>query len=203
LVDTTVAEWFVIPLISALIGYVTNVVAVRMLFRPRRPWGIQGVWTIQGLIPRRHHDLAKAIGNVVEKELLSVDALLDKLNISGYKSQVLATVVEYMRTQLKERLPWYIPNALKDTIVEYLSEMVNKEGEGILDQLVVDLESHVRTSIDIRELVENRILALDLATLEELIIGIAHKELRYIEVLGAVLGLLIGVGQTGLLAILR
>lgn len=173
-----------------------------MLFRPRQPWRIWGLVTIQGLIPKRHHDLAKAIGRVVENELLSVDTLLDKLDISSYKSQVLATVVKHVGSQVKERMPWYIPHTLQDSIVDLLSELISKEGESVLDGVVADLEEHVRKIISIHELVENKILALDLAALEELIIGISHKELQYIEVLGAVLGFIIGLGQVGLLAIL-
>ena len=203
MVVTTAAEWLVLPLISALIGYITSVIAVRMLFRPRRPWRLWGVGTIQGLIPKRHHDLAEAIGQVVENELLSIDILLDKLDIDGYKDQVSAAMVRHVRARLKERMPRFIPIPLQDVIIDHLCELIGKEGESILDVLVAEWEDYARGSISIRELVENRILALDLAALEELVVGIAHKELRYIEVLGAAVGFLIGWGQIGILAVLR
>ena len=49
--------------------------------------------------------------------------------------------------------------------------------------------------INIQEMVENKINELDLYQLEELIIKVAKKELKHIEILGLVLGFLIGIIQ--------
>ena len=49
-----------VPLISAMIGYLTNVVAIKMLFHPREPIRMLGL-EIQGLLPRRQEAIANKI----------------------------------------------------------------------------------------------------------------------------------------------
>jgi uncharacterized membrane protein YheB (UPF0754 family) len=61
------------PLLGALIGYLTNKVAIRMLFRPLIPWYIFGkrVPMTPGIIPSKRHDLAENIGEMVGEQLLT------------------------------------------------------------------------------------------------------------------------------------
>ena len=61
------------PCIGAFIGYLTNKIAIRMLFRPLRPWYLFGmrVPMTPGVIPSRRHDLAVNIGEMVGRHLLT------------------------------------------------------------------------------------------------------------------------------------
>ena len=51
------------------------------------------------------------------------------------------------------------------------------------------------TKVNISEIVEEKIIQFDLVKLEEIVVKIVKKELRYIEILGGVLGLFIGLAQ--------
>ena len=69
--------WAVPPLMGAAIGYATNFVAIRMLFRPltrKRVLGIPVPLT-PGVIPRQRGQLARSIASVVSRELLTPDAI--------------------------------------------------------------------------------------------------------------------------------
>lgn len=69
--------WAVPPLMGAAIGYATNFVAIRMLFRPltrKRVLGIPLPLT-PGVIPRQRGQLARSIASVVSRELLTPDAI--------------------------------------------------------------------------------------------------------------------------------
>ena len=57
-------ELVLLPLIAAFTGWVTNLVAIRMLFHPRHEWRILGL-RIQGILPKRQPDLARKVGQVV------------------------------------------------------------------------------------------------------------------------------------------
>ena len=61
------------PLIGAFIGYMTNYIAIRMLFKPLKPWRILGfrVPMTPGVIPAKRHELAQNIGEMVGEHLLS------------------------------------------------------------------------------------------------------------------------------------
>lgn len=69
------------PIIGAAIGYITNDIAIRMLFHPRKAHYI-GKWRIPftpGLIPKEKDRIAQSIGNVVSTQLLNTDVVSDAL----------------------------------------------------------------------------------------------------------------------------
>ena len=76
-----------IPLIAALIGWVTNYLAVKMIFRPRIPVRVFGI-TFQGLIPKRQMQIAASIGETVASDLLSHDDIKDVLGKLDLAEQV-------------------------------------------------------------------------------------------------------------------
>ena len=77
------------PLIGAGIGYLTNAVAIRMLFRPfteKRIFGLKIPFT-PGIIPKYRNQLADNIGEMVARELLSRQMLEEHLLSEGFKEQ--------------------------------------------------------------------------------------------------------------------
>ncbi len=69
--------WLLPPLVGAVIGYVTNDIAIKMLFRPYRPFFI-GRFRLPftpGIVPRRLEDLASLLGREVERRFFNADDL--------------------------------------------------------------------------------------------------------------------------------
>jgi uncharacterized membrane protein YheB (UPF0754 family) len=76
------AVFFIIPPIAGtIIGYVTNAIAIKMLFRPLREIRIFGVRLpfTPGILPRQRKRLAQSIGAMVERELLTPEVLRNRL----------------------------------------------------------------------------------------------------------------------------
>lgn len=76
-------QWTVIiaPLVGGAIGYLTNYIAIRMLFHPHEAKRI-GKWRVPltpGLIPKEQGRIAKSIGEVISTELLNADTLREVL----------------------------------------------------------------------------------------------------------------------------
>ena len=56
----------ILTIVGALIGWITNILAIKLLFRPLKPIKIPFTpFVILGLIPKRRSELAKVIGEVV------------------------------------------------------------------------------------------------------------------------------------------
>ncbi|MCM3762844.1 DUF445 family protein [Alkalihalobacillus oceani] len=73
-------------IIGAIIGGVTNSLAIKMLFRPYREIKIRG-WRLPftpGLIPKRHDELASQLGKMVVDYLLTAEGLTKKLKSSAF-----------------------------------------------------------------------------------------------------------------------
>ena len=94
----TFLGWAVIlagPLIGALIGYLTNWLAVKMLFRPRKAIyiGKFHVPFTPGVIPRRKGALAKALGRMVSEMLVKKEDLKESLCSNSVSRTVAKTVL--------------------------------------------------------------------------------------------------------------
>ena len=191
-----------IPLISAFIGWLTNCVAVKMLFRPHRPVRILGM-TIQGLVPRRQRELAEKIGETVEQNLLSHKDIERVLQSEDTRKEV-QTLVEEQIDRFLERNVASIPmigmlvqgpvlRELRGVLVRQFEDAVPE----VLDRLMTRMESH----LDFRAIVREKIEEFDLGRLEKIIYDISARELRAIEYLGGVLGFVIGLVQVALVVL--
>ena len=86
------------PLIGSVIGYVTNYIAVKMLFRPRHPVKV-GNFTLPfmpGIIPKRKADLARALGKAVGNNLFTGSDLEQMLLSDKAKQRVLGELADLL-----------------------------------------------------------------------------------------------------------
>lgn len=107
------------PLIGAGIGYVTNLIAVKMLFRPLKPIKI-GKHTLPftpGIIPKNKARLAEAIGNSISTNLLTEDSLKKTLLSREMKENIkikISNVLSYAETENSIKLKDYIKSYIGD-----------------------------------------------------------------------------------------
>jgi len=189
-----------IPFLAASIGWGTNWLAIRMLFRPRRPIG-WGRLVLQGLVPRRKAEMAQRLGQIVEQELLSRDLLrreIRKVDLQPHLESFTHRMVHEVLARKLRAIPllgtMVHPQALA-AVERALMRQLEKEGPEIVERMAAGMERQV----NIQALVEEQILSFDLDRLEGVVRRVAHREFRAIEALGAVVGFLVGCLQVGLL----
>jgi hypothetical protein len=111
------------PLAGALIGFVTNVIAIKMLFRPLREvrlFGIRLPFT-PGILPRQRHKLADSIGAMVERELLTPDLLRQRLRRGDVREKAYEAVARFTAAILEKPLGDFIdPRAMSRSVFELL-----------------------------------------------------------------------------------
>lgn len=195
-------EWLLLPVVGALIGWFTNFVAIRMLFRPKRPVRLFGRWVFQGVLPRRQPELARIVGETVERDLLPVDELVESLDLTSYQDDVIEAVVGHVGRRIDENLPEVLPTNVKRAISSYACRIVGKEAAAVVDVATARIKQRVRSDIKLGELVRQKMSQFDTEQLERIVIKVAQTELRAIEALGAVLGFLIGLFQAAILTII-
>lgn len=194
-------EWILLPTVGALIGWFTNFVAIRMLFRPKRPVRLFGRWVVQGVLPRRQPELARIVGETVERDLLPVDELVESLDLTGYQDDVIQAVVGHVGRRIDENLPDLLPLNVKRMIGTYARRVVGKEAAAVVDQATQRIKERVQSDIKLGELVRNKMNQFDTEQLERIVVRVASTELRAIELLGGVLGFMIGLFQAAILTL--
>jgi uncharacterized membrane protein YheB (UPF0754 family) len=194
--------WILLPLVGALIGYVTNRLAVHMIFRPVEPKKILGM-TLQGLVPRRQDDLAKSIGGVVGDHLVRPEDLRGALENIDLESVVDRALDKGLGAKLEElrKLPLVGSFLTDDRVAELRGHAV----QGIIknkDDIADALQEGLEKGVNVHELVEAKVKSFPVTRMEELILQVASKELKSIEILGGVLGGIVGLVQAVLLSLL-
>jgi uncharacterized membrane protein YheB (UPF0754 family) len=192
-----------LPLIAALIGWLTNYLAVKMLFHPKLPIKILGV-SIQGVFPKRQKQLAEKLGTLVAEELFSVKDVAQKLKELATSSESMELVGKRIEKTIREKLVKSFPMLamfLTDEMVEKVTNLFKSELQDFLGESAQDLGRKLEETLDVKELVRVKVEAFSSNKLEEILVAIMSKEFRFIEIIGAVLGFFIGCVQVGIILI--
>lgn len=188
--------YLLIPIIGAIIGYFTNFIAVKMLFRPLEPINIPLVnIKIQGLLPSRRDELAESIAESIESNLLSIDNIMEEFDNEMIKEELNFIIKDTIDQKINKNFKYVMPRLLKDLSREIIVDAIQEEVDENFDDWMKTLTEKIKDEIDIKEMIEEKIKSFSLITLEELVLGIASRELKHIEYLGGVIGFIIGLGQ--------
>jgi uncharacterized membrane protein YheB (UPF0754 family) len=189
--------WIITPLLAGIIGWFTNWLAVKMLFRPRVSQRILG-FTFQGVIPKRRSDIAQVIGKTIEQELLTHGDLQEALKKVDAKEALRPILQEKIDLLVKEKIASINPMLMAlmpKELLEKIKKAMLEEILNALPQIIEKLGDSFIKSLPISELVIQNINKFDLERLEKMIVDAANKEFKFIEYLGAVVGVLIGLLQ--------
>lgn len=132
-------KFFIPALVGAFIGYITNWLAIKMLFRPhheKRIFGIKLPFT-PGLIPKEKDRIAKSVGEAVGTHLLSTDVFVDALCSTEVKNQI----KDWLRDKLN-----YLKNSSR-TVYDVFSGLGNAR-EKIKDRLKENISKAIIVAIE-------------------------------------------------------
>lgn len=192
--------FYITPLITGAIGWLTNWIAIQMLFHPRQPVRIF-FWKWQGLIPRRQLQLAQEASEIIEREILQQHMILHeirKIELGPYLEEAAHRLVwERIGPQLKAipLLGGFINEGILARFEVIATAEMKKEAGPLMEKVATQFEA----SVNIKQMIEDNIASFDLDRLELIVNQVAKREFRTIELLGAVLGFLIGCAQMALL----
>lgn len=188
-------------LTGAFIGWGTNLIAVKLLFKPLKPFKIPLTPIVfQGLIPKRRAEIAASVAKTIEEDLVDLESIFNQLIETMDKEAILAMLEEKLSVIIKANLPTLL-QSFSGTIQKYVHEMMVKQGDQLLTEIAESLMHRAINDIKISEMIEEKIMAMDILVLEDMIIQLTKTELKQIEVLGGVLGFLIGIVQ-GIFAVM-
>ena len=193
-------EWIILPLAGAFIGWITNRLAIRLLFRPHLPLRLLGL-EIQGLLPRRRTELAGSVGRVLEEKILTDGALLERMRHPEVLSAASRLVENATRETLKGRLR-LLPGIITRPVTDRAARLAGEEARRYLIRKAPEMIRNLRSQVAVGDTVTKELDALPMDDLEHLVMELARRELRHIEYLGGVLGFLVGMAQAGILRLL-
>ncbi len=186
-----------IPLISAFIGWFTNWIAIKMLFHPKVPVKILGI-TFHGIFPKRQKQFAEKLGKLVSQELLSFSDIEKKIsnpdNIEKLMPFVETHIDHFLRVKLAEEMPM-IGMFIGDKTINQMKAIFIKELQSLFPSMMENYMGQLEKDLDLEKSVINKVSGFSSDKLEEILQAIMSKEFRFVEIIGGVLGFIIGLLQ--------
>ena len=188
---------FFIPLISAFIGWFTNWIAIKMLFHPREPKKILGI-TFHGIFPKRQKQFAEKLGKLVSEELLSFEDIEEKItnpeNVKKLLPLMEVHIDNFLRNKLSAQMPM-IGMFIGDKTINQLKIVFMNELEILFPTIMKNYVSNLQSELDLEKIIVTKVSAFSSDKLEQILNAIMSKEFRFVEIIGAVLGFIIGLLQ--------
>jgi len=205
-------EWWkyaIMPLMSGIVGWFTNVLALEMTFRPveffgvelfrlkDQPWGFFG-W--QGIIPTKAKKMATITVTLMTEQLFDIQELFKRLKpeqfYSAMEDGLILMIDQIIKEVAEEYMPntwYYLPNKVKNEVVV----MANKACPEFLNAFIADMQANIHNVLDIKEMavtacVENRSLV------NKIFQECGDKEFAFIRKSGFYFGFLFGAIQMGI-----
>lgn len=184
---------------SSAIGWFTNFIAIRFLFKPRRPIRFVGI-TIQGVFPKRKKEVSLKLAEMI-LEIVSLNDILNS-SVKNWleKKETDKVIKEKINIFLNEKLIAIFPMAkmfLSDELLGSISENLVKEIKIVIPELLENLKDS-SNNLDLKKQLSEKINLFSDKKFEQILLNVLKKEFRFIEYLGLIMGALIGVGQAAL-----
>ncbi len=190
--------WLIlIPLISAFIGWFTNWIAIKMLFHPKEPKKILGI-TFHGIFPKRQQQFAEKLGKLVSDELLSFKEIEEKIINPDNLSKMMPLVENKIDLFLREKLSSVFPMIsmfIGENTINQLKLVFMKELETMFPEIIGSYMKNIESQLDLEKIVTEKVSGFSSDKMELILNQIMSKEFRFVEIIGGVLGLIIGILQ--------
>lgn len=144
------------PVIGAIIGYCTNYIAIKMMFRPfeAKKIGKFKVPFTPGIIPRRKESMAKAIGRVVEENLLNEDTVKNALLSDEVKNQIKAKIEQEIGKHREDE------RTIEDIILNYVDGITYIEEVARIEEKLSEKVKNKLLDIDVGEIFSEKVVEI-------------------------------------------
>lgn len=197
--------WFIlIPLLTALTGWIVIRLTIKLLFRPLLPQNVMGFkW--QGILPAHKQQIADKLGKLITLEFSSFsleEKISDPQNFENVKPLIETHIDDFLRNKLKEQMPM-IGMFIGDKTIGTLKTIFIQEIETLFPQVMQQFAGNLKSKLNLEQVVSSRISGISPIQIETLLYKNMVKEVRMASLFGAVIGLLIGIIQLVIILLIR
>ncbi|WP_420467646.1 DUF445 domain-containing protein [Panacagrimonas sp.] len=186
------------PITSGVIGYVTNVIAIKMMFHPLEFFGIKPPYLgWQGIVPRKCAKMAGIACDTIVPRLISEREIFDRLDprrvAEEIEKPILALVDQITDEVMREYEPalWEtLPASLKELIIR----RVQDDAPEVVAQIMDQIKENITTVFDLKDMVVTT-LVRDKALINKIFLETGKDEFRFIGNSGFYFGFIFGIFQ--------
>jgi uncharacterized membrane protein YheB (UPF0754 family) len=188
-----------IPVTSAIIGWGTNVLALKMTFYPIEFIGIKPYIGWQGIIPSKAAKMAKLSVDLWTSRLVDVKELFAQIDPSQVaeemRPQFDRIAKEIMDEFMEEQMP-EVWSRLPDSVKKVVYARISRDMPKIVNDIMTDVKENIEEVFDLKGMVVQRLMQ-DKSLLNEIFLKCGREEFKFIERSGIYFGFLFGLVQMG------
>ncbi|MPZ83473.1 MAG: DUF445 family protein [Actinophytocola sp.] len=209
MVDDFVAHWQVyltMPVIAAVIGYLTKRAAIEMMFRPLRFVGLKAPWLgWQGVVPRNSERMIRVSADLLTKRLVDTKEIFARLDADRLAKEIEGPLLIAVDEVTREVMEQYQPGLwemLPPLAQEMLVKQVQAGSPVLVKRIMAEIQESIDEVLDIRQVAVDA-LHRDKALLISLVRDISKPEMAFIARCGVYFGLTLGLVQTVVWAVTK
>ncbi|MBF0240261.1 MAG: DUF445 domain-containing protein [SAR324 cluster bacterium] len=190
-------DWWLVPLFGAFCGYVTNVLALHMIFEPKKPVKI-GPFTLHGLFFRRQDEIAAEQGMLIASEILNPERVIEGILKGPSSDRLFKLIHKNVKKAIDEYAGLAKPLMLATVGTERFIKIKNGVIEKIFERaqdIMKPLHAYTYEALDVENLVREKVKLLSPEDFEKMIRPIFQEDEWIMTGGGAVLGIIVGFLQ--------
>lgn len=183
--------WWVLVLFGVFVGFATNFLAIRLIFRPLYPKKILGLFTIQGIFLKRQDIVAKEYARIITKQILTTERLFD-FTLRGPQPDRFSDLSKHHTDKLIDVVigkSKSIISVLKlDKKIEYIKNIAHYR---FLEELPIAMRfvyPYANKAIDVESILSTKMAALSKAEFEAFLRPVFQEDEMKLMIVGAFLG---------------
>ncbi len=198
--DFTLNMWLYLsmPITSGVVGYVTNVIALKMMFHPIEFVGIKPPYLgWQGIVPRKAGKMASIACDTIVPRLVSEREIFDRLDVNRVAEEIEGPIVQLVDQILEELMIEYEPTIWETLPVAartLIAKRVKDDAPEVVAAVMGELKDNVENIFDLKDMVVST-LVRDKALINRIFLETGKSEFRFIANSGFYFGFLFGILQ--------
>jgi uncharacterized membrane protein YheB (UPF0754 family) len=203
-------DWLIlfatVPAVTGLIGWITNLTAVKMIFYPANFLGV-GPLGWQGILYKQGHKFATGTADMVSENLITSEELASRFDakdleeiIAKHMDPEIPATCEEIADEIAGSGTW---EKLPQHVQQMIVSQVKLQSRAISKDVFESVQAQSTEMLDIHGIVYKQLSGKNVERLARLTKRIAKTEFKFIEVYGGVFGLLIGTVQAGLWSLMK
>ena len=188
---------FQLPLFGLLVGYLTNYIALRMIFRPQMPHKV-GPFTIQGLFHKRQKEVAHDYARLIADEIVTPRKILEAVLTGVHSDRVFSLIARNVQRAIDEQAGFARPFVALAVGSRKYIQMKQTAVERLVKRLPETLhvvDDYAKDAMDIATVLSSRLERLSPPKFEQMLRPAFQEDEWMLIAVGAVLGLCVGIGQ--------
>jgi uncharacterized membrane protein YheB (UPF0754 family) len=191
-------QWWTFPIMGVVVGYLTNWIALQMIFRPLEEKNFI-FFKYQGLFLRRQNVVSREWANVVATKVLNTENMM-RLIFKGKAGDLLVKLVmdsynNGVEKMMQTRAPIVAPIIIGTERTQKIKEVIAEKIVSMLPMVADRVQDYITQTLKIEETIYSRLIQLPKDKFEELLHAVFKEDEMTLILLGALLGGIVGLAQ--------